>query len=138
MISNTSAAWDDLVFISNGDPRRETRWWTTQGLVDRPVYLMEAIKLHGRLSDNAPQLLSVEWCELRLLLTVFDSSMYVRRKLGSDKGTGTLVVRLIWDIRISLNVLDDDDRADVSQARACRPSSRASTLAGRRVWRHDI
>ena len=78
MISNTSAAWDDLVFISKGDPRWETRWWTTQGLVDRPVYLMEAIKLHGRLNDNAPQLLSVERCELRLLLTVFDPSMYVQ------------------------------------------------------------
>ena len=49
---------------------------------------MEAIKLHGRLNDNAPQLLSVEWCELRLLLTVFDPSMYVQRKLGSDKVNG--------------------------------------------------
>lgn len=33
---------------------------------------MEAIKLHERLDDIAPQLSSVKWCALRLLRTVLD------------------------------------------------------------------
>ena len=29
-------------------------WWTIQGPVERLVYLMEVVKLHGRLDDIAP------------------------------------------------------------------------------------
>ena len=92
-----------FVFISECGPRRGNSVVDDLGvIVERLVYLMETIMLHERLDHIAPQFSSVEWCELRLLLTVFDPSMYVQRKLESDKVTGTLVVPLIWDIRTSL------------------------------------
>jgi len=63
---------------------------------------MEVIKLHEGLDDIAPLLLSVQWCILRLLLTVSDPFMYVQKRLDSNTLTGSLVVPLIWDIRTSL------------------------------------
>ena len=63
---------------------------------------MEVIKLHEGLDNIAPLLLSVQWCILRLLLTVSDPFMYVQKRLDSNKLTGSLVVPLIWDIRTSL------------------------------------
>ena len=82
--------------------------------------------MHGRLDDIAPQLLSVEWCELRLLLTLLDPFMYVQNKLESDKVTGSLVVTIIWDVLTSLrDVLEgfrelapNEDEVDVLQPRA--------------------
>ena len=87
---------------------------------------MEVIKLHEGLDDIAPLLLSVQWCILRLLLTVSDPFMYVQKRLDSNKLTGSLVVPLIWDIRTSLTeALDglrepapDEDEAVISQALA--------------------
>ena len=68
---------------------------------------MEAFKLHQRLDEIAPLLSSVEWCVLRLLLSV-------QNKLESNKVTGSLVVPLIWDLRTSLtDVLDEDDASKV-------------------------
>ena len=61
----------------------------------------------------------MEWCKLRLLLTVLDPFI----KLESNKVTGSLVVSLIWGLRTSMtDALDvlweptpDEDEADVSQ-----------------------
>ena len=58
--------------------------------------------MHEGLDDIAPLLLSVQWCILRLLLTVSDPFMYVQKRLDSNKLTGSLIVPLIWDIRTSL------------------------------------
>lgn len=55
------------------------------------MYLMKMVKLHRGLDDLALQLSSLEWCELRLLLTVLEfscMSMYVQMKLESNKLIG--------------------------------------------------
>lgn len=48
----------DITSKKVGDVK--TRWWWTEGLVQRLGYLMEAIQLHGRLENIAPLLSSVE------------------------------------------------------------------------------
>lgn len=55
----------------------ETRWSLTQGLFERLMHSMEAIKLHERLNDITLLLSSVEWCTRGLLLTVLDPLIYV-------------------------------------------------------------
>lgn len=83
---------------------------------------METIKLsHGRLNDIDLQLSSVEWCKLRLPLTVLDPPMYVEKKLECNKVIGSLVVLLIWDFRTSLT----DVLAPLKGFNPCRGTSPA-------------
>lgn len=50
---------------------------------------MEAIKSHEGLDDIAFPLSSLDWCELGLLQTILDPSLYVHKKLESNKVTSS-------------------------------------------------
>ena len=69
--------------------------WPMQGLIERLVKRKEAIELHEKLDAIAPLLSAMDWCVLRLLLTVLDQFIYVQRKLEFNKVTGSLAVPLI-------------------------------------------
>ena len=53
----------------------ETRWWSTQSMAERLVYLRRAVKLHESLDNVAPLLGPVEWNVLELLEPVLASFM---------------------------------------------------------------
>ncbi|CAN0399952.1 unnamed protein product, partial [Ascophyllum nodosum] len=80
----------------------ETRWWSTQSMAERLVYLRRAVELHESLDDVAPLLGPVDWNVLELLEPVLAPFMYVQKKLESNNVTGTLVVPLICDLRTGL------------------------------------
>ena len=82
----------------------ETRWWSTQSMAERLVYLRRAVELHESLGDVAPLLGPVDWNVLELLEPVLAPFMYVQKKLESNNVTGTLVVPLICDLRIGLEL----------------------------------
>lgn len=65
---------------------------------------MVAIKVYTWQDDITPLLSSVEWCVLRLLLTVSDAFIKV---------TESLVVPPIWELRTSLTKVLDEDEAGV-------------------------
>ncbi|CAN0256728.1 unnamed protein product, partial [Ascophyllum nodosum] len=82
----------------------ETRWWSTQSMAERLVYLRRAVELHESLNDVAPLLGPVDWNVFELLEPVLAPFMYVQKKLESNNVTGTLVVPLICDLRIGLEL----------------------------------
>ena len=82
----------------------ETRWWSTQSMVEHLVYLQRAVELHESLDDVAPLLGPVDWNVLELLEPVLAPFMYVQKKLESNSVTGTLVVPLICDLRTRLEL----------------------------------
>lgn len=86
----------------------EAWWLSTQGLVERLVYLMETIMLHERMDDIASLLSSVESCALIPLMSVLDPFLDVQKKPESNKVIEPLVIPLIWGLHTSLmHVLDD-------------------------------
>ena len=82
----------------------ETRWWSTQSMAERLVYLRRAVELHELLDNVAPLLGPVDWNVLELLEPVLAPFMYVQKKLESNNVTGTLVVPLICDLRTGLDL----------------------------------
>ena len=82
----------------------ETRWWSTQSMAERLVYLRRAVELHESLDDVAPLLGPVDWNVLELLEPELVPFMYVEKKLESNHVTGTLVVPLICDLRTGLEL----------------------------------
>ncbi|CAM9886015.1 unnamed protein product, partial [Ascophyllum nodosum] len=81
----------------------ETRWWSTQSMVERLVYLRHAVELHESLDNVAPLLGPVDWNVLELLEPVLAPFMYVQKKLESSNVTGSLVVPLICDLPKDFN-----------------------------------
>ncbi|CAN0442995.1 unnamed protein product, partial [Ascophyllum nodosum] len=81
----------------------ETRWWSTQSMVERLVYLRRAVELHESLDNVAPLLGPVDWNVLELLEPVLAPFMYVQKKLESNNVTGSLVVPLICDLPKDFN-----------------------------------
>ena len=102
----------------------ETRWWSTQSMPGRLVYLRRAVELRESL-DNVPPLLGpVDWNVLELLEPVLAPFMYVQKKLESNNVTGTLVVPLICDLRTGLDL----ERKALQQP---TPGASADVLAAR-------
>ena len=85
-------------------PDVETRWWSTQSMAERLVYLRHAVELHESLDNVAPLLGPVDWNVLELLEPILAPFMYVQKKLESNNVTGTLVVPLICDLRTGLDL----------------------------------
>ncbi|CAN0271272.1 unnamed protein product, partial [Ascophyllum nodosum] len=102
----------------------ETRWGSTQSMVERLVYLRRAVELHESLDNVAPLLGPVDWNVLELLEPVLAPFMYVQKKLESNNVTGSLVVPLICDLRTGL----DSERKALQQP---NPSASADVLAAR-------
>ncbi|CAN0378335.1 unnamed protein product [Ascophyllum nodosum] len=102
----------------------ETRWWSTQSMVERLVYLRRAVELHESLDNVAPLLGPVDWNVLELLEPVLAPFMYVQKKLESNNVTGSLVVPLICDLRTGL----DSERKALQQP---NPGASADVLAAR-------
>ncbi|CAN0217747.1 unnamed protein product [Ascophyllum nodosum] len=102
----------------------ETRWWSTQSMVERLVYLRRAVELHESLDNVAPLLGPVDWNVLELLEPVLAPFMYVQKKLESNNVTGSLVVPLICDLRAGL----DSERKALQQP---NPGASADVLAAR-------
>lgn len=82
----------------------ETRWWSTQSMVERLAHLRRAIELHESLNNVAPLLGPVDWNVFELLEPVLAPFMCVQKKLESNHVTGSLVVPLICDLRNGLEV----------------------------------
>ena len=102
----------------------ETRWWSTQSMAGRLVYLRRAVELHESLDNVAPLLGPVDWNVLELLEPVLAPFMYVQKKLESNNVTGTLVVPLICDLRTGLDL----EREALQQP---TPGASADVLAAR-------
>ena len=102
----------------------ETRWWSTQSMVERLVYLRRAVELHESLDNVAPLLGPVDWNVLELLEPVLAPFMYVQKKLESNNVTGSLVVPFICDLRTGL----DSERKALQQP---NPGASADVLAAR-------
>ena len=102
----------------------ETRWWSTQSMAERLVYLRRAVELHESLDNVAPLLGPVDWNVLELLEPVLPPFMYVQKKLESNNVTGALVVPLICDLRTGLDL----ERKALRQP---TPGASADALAAR-------